>query len=72
MANVIELVREAYIPNPERTREVTGCFNFDANKFRLFSRASGAPQSTGKKQVLEFDTVQALELYQRLGEFLAQ
>jgi hypothetical protein len=72
MANVTELVQEAYTPNQERSREVIGCYNFDANKFRLFSRASGAPGGTGKKQVLEFDEAHARELYQKLAEFLAQ
>lgn len=72
MANVTELVQEAYIPNQDRSKEVIGCYNFDTNKFRLFSRASGAPESTGKKQVLEFDEAHARELYQKLGDFLAQ
>jgi hypothetical protein len=72
MANVTHLVQEEYIPNPDKTKPVTGYFNFDTGKFRLFSRASGASPVTGKKQVLEFDKEQARELYQKLGEFLTQ
>jgi hypothetical protein len=72
MANVTRIEQENYVPNPDKTKPVTGYFNFDRVKFRLFSRASGASPTAGKKQVLEFDKVQARELYQKLGEFLAQ
>jgi hypothetical protein len=72
MANVTHLQQEGYVPNPTKTMPVIGYFNFDAVKFRLFSRASGASPINGKKQVLEFDKAQASELYQKLGEFLAQ
>jgi hypothetical protein len=72
MALVTQMDEEQYVPDATRTRPVTGCYNYDLSRFRIFSRASGATPGSGKKQVLEFDEQHARELHRRLGEFLEQ